>query len=550
MRNPRSARRLIALSIWSLCVARGYPIHATAQVPAADPEALLRQLADQFVPAEAQVASFAAPRSIVTRPGMEMLPHEVITAAGTKGLGFDPLTIDVALTCVIVSDTQPLGGMVLHTIEALPKSGLLPEVRTEAATVSGKSFQRAQSALEASHYRVDDHTLIVAMQPMLEKMLGEKKGSPLRTLLAKASLKNDLTVVAALDPMRELIDHARQQVGEVPPPFQPLLKIPDHVELAQFTLNLQGGAAARLTFVSQDEAGAKELVRLLDMARAFGKQAALMQIASQPASDDPVEKAMQQYMRRLTEFQADQLKPMQDGKRVEFGFRSDTGVATTGVMVALLLPALQTAREAARRAQSINNLKQIGLGILNYESAHKFFPQTGIRDKEGKPLLSWRVQILPYIDQMQLYKEFHLDEPWDSEHNQKLIPLMPGTYDSPNVMMGTEGKTVYLAPVSPWSIIRDKPTRIADVLDGSSNTILLVEANLEQAVIWTKPEDLSVSAEEPGRGLGGLRAGGFLALWADGRGSMVSLEQAADLWNLFTINDQLSTTEGQPEIEK
>lgn len=548
MTRQRFSWRLIYLVCLSLLAVAANI--AVAQEPPAVPDEMLRKLAAEYLPAEAQVAAFAAPQAIVTRPGMEMLPHEVITAAGTKGLGFDPLSIDVALNCVIVSDSAPpLAGVILHTSEPLPKSGLFPEVRTEAAMLSGKPFQRAQTPMEASHYRVDDHTLIVAMEPMLEKMLGEKTASPLRTLLAKATLKNDLTIVAAIDPMRDMIDRARQQAGEVPPPIEPLLKIPDHVELAYFTLNLKGGAAAKLTFVSQDEAGAKELVRLLDMARSFGKQAALMQIASQPASDDPVEKAMQQYMRRLTEFQADQLKPVQDGKRVELGYKADTGMASSGVMVALLLPALQTAREAARRAQSINNLKQIGLGMHLFLATHHAFPIAASYDPSGKPLLSWRVHILPYLEQEELFAQFHLDEPWDSEHNRKLIRSMPPTYDSPNVMMGSEGKTVYLAPTSSWSIIRDKPTRFADIVDGSSNTVLVVEADPDQAVVWTKPDDLEVAADDPARGLGKLRAGGFLAVFGDGRATMIQIDQVADLWSLFTISDQ-AAADGAPEQEE
>ena len=68
-------------------------------------------------------------------------------------------------------------------------------------------------------------------------------------------------------------------------------------------------------------------------------------------------------------------------------------------MVALLLPAVQAAREAARRAQCTNNLKQIGLAMHNYHSAYNHFPAAAITDDDGKPLLSWRVAILPYIEQ-------------------------------------------------------------------------------------------------------------------------------------------------------
>ena len=95
-----------------------------------------------------------------------------------------------------------------------------------------------------------------------------------------------------------------------------------------------------------------------------------------------------------------------------------TQMATIGILVALLLPAVQAARVAARRVSSVNNLKQILLAMHVYAQAHREFPARAIFDKQGKPLLSWRVQLLPYIEQETLYKQFHLDEPWDSEHNR------------------------------------------------------------------------------------------------------------------------------------
>src|SRR5205085_6609675 len=86
-------------------------------------------------------------------------------------------------------------------------------------------------------------------------------------------------------------------------------------------------------------------------------------------------------------------------------------------------------KEAVARQVSANNLKQIGIAMLQYHESNKAFPLHAIYSADGKtPLLSWRVAILPYIDHDALYKEFKLDEPWDSDHNKKLIPLMPRQY--------------------------------------------------------------------------------------------------------------------------
>ena len=88
--------------------------------------------------------------------------------------------------------------------------------------------------------------------------------------------------------------------------------------------------------------------------------------------------------------------------------------ATAPVAVGLLLPAVQSARGAARRSVSMNNLKQITLAMHGYHDVHKTFPPAYTTDAAGKPLLSWRVHILPYIERQDLYEQFHLDEPWDS----------------------------------------------------------------------------------------------------------------------------------------
>src|SRR5215216_7139987 len=85
-------------------------------------------------------------------------------------------------------------------------------------------------------------------------------------------------------------------------------------------------------------------------------------------------------------------------------------IAIIAVLIALLLPAVQAAREAARRVQCVNNLKQIGLGILNFHDQEGHYPPPAITGQDGRPLLSWRVALLPYIGEEALYREFHLGE--------------------------------------------------------------------------------------------------------------------------------------------
>jgi hypothetical protein len=194
-----------------------------------------------------------------------------------------------------------------------------------------------------------------------------------------------------------------------------------------------------------------------------------------------------------------------------------TSPAAAGAVVALLLPALGSSREAARRAQCVNNLKQIALAMHNYHSANNAFPRPVILDEKGKPLLSWRVAILPYIEQQELYKKFKLDEPWDSPHNKALLKEMPLTYTCPSRTQVVPFTTTYRVFVGNGALFeKDQDIGVADVTDGTSNTLMVAEA--KEAVPWTKPDDLlfDPAAAPSLHGAGSPHPGGFNASIADG----------------------------------
>ncbi|HLW67315.1 MAG TPA: DUF1559 domain-containing protein [Gemmataceae bacterium] len=185
-------------------------------------------------------------------------------------------------------------------------------------------------------------------------------------------------------------------------------------------------------------------------------------------------------------------------KHVDTEVQMVAEVQTASSISTMLAYAAGKVRASADQIKSQNNIKQMTLAVINYADTYGGpMPSAAICDKNGKPLLSWRVAILPYIEQDNLYKQFHLDEPWDSEHNKTLIARMPDIYKLPGDKTKYEyPSTHYLALVGNGAAFEEKRgVRFpAEITDGTSNTIWVVEA--EKAVPWTKPEDIAYDPKQ------------------------------------------------------
>ena len=203
-------------------------------------------------------------------------------------------------------------------------------------------------------------------------------------------------------------------------------------------------------------------------------------------------------------FVFDAIEPKRDGNRVSMSASELT--KDMDRLAKVLRPQIQKVREAASRASMQNAVRQHILSILNYEAAYQHFPTQFSVNDAGKPLLSWRVHVLPYLDQNELYKQFNLDEPWDSDHNIKLVDKMPSIYFDHRTGSNENNKkgvTVFQVPAGEGMMF-DKGTKVrfVDIPDGSSNTISIVIVPMENAIQWTKPMDWGFDPENPKKGLG------------------------------------------------
>lgn len=361
------------------------------------------------------------------------------------------------------------------------------EVTTEGGVVLGAASEAHMATLKASN----------------SKEVRPSAATALETLLAKDA---GLIVFGDPDSRRVL----REMFPQLPEPFAKIdgKLIADGVTWAAFTLKLPPDPVVGVAIEATNEETAKTLSDAADQGLAMLNGlilAASVKGDADAASLIPVVAL---------------LKPESNGTRLSMALGDDQDEIVA--FQQLVAPAVRAAREAARRSVRVNNFKQIALAMHNYHDAKKSFPPAASYDAAGKPLLSWRVMILPYIEQQELYNQFHLDEPWDSEHNRTLIPKMPALFADPEMPdLAAAGRTTTLLPVGEGTAFEGREGKsYRDIPDGTSNTILAVEVVAERAVPWTKPEDWEVDLADPLRGVrrpeGEKRGGVFTAAYCDG----------------------------------
>jgi type II secretory pathway pseudopilin PulG len=177
-------------------------------------------------------------------------------------------------------------------------------------------------------------------------------------------------------------------------------------------------------------------------------------------------------------------------RRSPIFFRVLLVVGIVGVLIALLLPVRRGAPEAARRNACASKLKQIGIALQNYVNAHGALPPAYTTDADGKPLHSWRTLILPYVEEVPLYKTIDLTKPWDDPANAEAFETGVDEYRCPSSAIEQENLTTYLAIVTPTSCLRaGEPRKLSEVTDGHERTLVVIEVDDDHAVPWMSPVD-------------------------------------------------------------
>lgn len=215
-----------------------------------------------------------------------------------------------------------------------------------------------------------------------------------------------------------------------------------------------------------------------------------------------------------------------------------------GVWGGLLFPMMDGPRPA-RRSQCSNNLKQIGIALHNYHDTYGSFPPAYIADEEGRPVHSWRVLLLPFLEHQALYEQYRFDEPWNGPNNIKLVEKMPTIFQCPSnrseEKTHTTNYVVVVGPHTAWP--GEETVRFKDITDGTSNTWLVVEV-ADSGITWSEPRDLHVlqMAQEinppTGQGISSKHIGGAQVVYADDSVRFIAdASSPEDVHRLLTIDD-------------
>ena len=183
--------------------------------------------------------------------------------------------------------------------------------------------------------------------------------------------------------------------------------------------------------------------------------------------------------------------------------------------IALLLPAVQAAREAARRASSQNNMRQIGIALFNYHDTYGQFPPAIVTDKSGQPLYSGRVLLLPFLEQKPLFDSFDKTAAWDSPANMAYSQTMLRVFvDQSNPNQGSDGSYAFLVGTGAM-FEQGQAITLGTIADGTSNTMAMIEVQ-STGGSWAAPGEVDISQ----LGVTGLppgsHPGGNIVLMADG----------------------------------
>lgn len=523
------ARVFLAVTLIVGCVVSANP--AEAQNADAKTTAAAGERSINYIPEDAVFLADLRPREILIDPSNWMLPTEIIQAWCDQYVGVQVDNIElVRIVSPMLNPEIPTLGMTIEFVQDVALEDLKPGLigHDDPLMVAGREcFVVGDTDGEIVVHADTPRRWFVGTPNYLPALFNADNNdnnnatSTLIELVRRTPKQGQYQLALDLTPFRPLMmGVVMVNADQIPPAAGRLPELVNLIESITMNADLSGGnlmAFGAYSIWANDDAAADQIEQII--AQTAGDLATMLvsMAIQQVPGDDKVSASIRDYIRRMEREIVPMVRLQRDGLEFTLPNFNVQSVAYIGVLTGLALPAVQSAREAARRMSASNNLKMIGLAIHNYHSAYRKLPPRAITADDGTPLLSWRVAILPFVEQQALYEQFHLDEPWDSPHNLALAAKIPEVYVDPSAaFLGNQ--TIFQSPYGDGTMLgtNGQQNRFRDVLDGLSNTIMVLEASTDEAVVWTKPEDVTVVSEDPLLVTGDIHPGGFHVLLGDG----------------------------------
>jgi hypothetical protein len=474
------------------------------------------------LPKDADIIWSVIPTELTTAPSLDGLPWEVLSAIAAESVGIDP------------SKSSKVVGGVSFGDRGLKEVGVwfYPSRNADMAYLKTPTFGPMRSTtaapnlrarnLSGTHYSFvqRESTWLFGSANALKEMLdAESGGHRLEGALRQSGSSCRVIVDAKalqgkVQKIWEASLNARER--ELVAQLEILLTKVDHIEI---NLQFQSQASVEVCFSGVQGEAAEEYLpavnQFLDAIAAWG--ISKFRAGLNDISVPPITKySWQAFVERLsTSVRVLSTAEVREGAVVVRLSNLET-LVTLATMVVASPHFMVELNRFVPRPKTEWNLEQIALAIHNYETVHRRLPPRTIVDKGGTSMLSWRVALLPYLGESDLYSQFHLEEPWDSDHNKALLEEMPAVFANPNANLAV-GYTSYVAPHGMQdrklqTVWDSGPLLLRQVSDGLANTLAVVEVQPTAAVPWTKPEDFDLRERSLDEFLGAPPAGGYAVM--------------------------------------
>ena len=479
-----------------------------------------------YVPRDAVAVVAVRPAELLNRPALAPLKKLVGQERELQqSFGIAPERVE-QLTVVFVMDlpayevgpgAPALAGMIMRLAEAKDADGLIKALQPnpEEQEYGGRTYIRGKTGTGSFCLLADERTVVTCdREDYIRRLIVAGKTGASKAKWSdswQGAAQSDATVLVNVLALRDVLNSVTSNLQK------PVEAQSAWTKLWKFAPLWQGTSTGVLTAHFNEQLTVKlRLAGLSDMhAQIIAKdtlvaavtlgQNMLSQFRSAASRQPGNDGAMALKTLDVVDSLLDSVKVEQNESEI---VASGAVYADDAAMiVGLALPAIVKAREAARWTQSMNNLKQLALAMHNYHAANGSFPPAVLCGPDGKTPYSWRVALLPYLDQAALYEQYKKDEPWDSPNNKQVLAKMPPVFRDPTDPADSTFSS-YFGLTGPSTIFFGKEgAKMSEIPDGTSNTIMLVEAKRD--IPWTKPEDIPYAADVApgGGGTGGSSVG-------------------------------------------